>query len=220
MDLIIRALAILLVVLHHETLWPLPGGSAAMVILAGFSLARFQMGPLLAGGGLAILRPLTQILVPYYLIVGAYGRRLGRSPLGIDLPCRQFRFRRSGDPWHGALPLLVHRSLLPDDAGLRGAVRDPALPAACCSAALCDGHAVARRGADRQAGLADALADRQPADLHLAMDLLSGGDRLVRRDRRNASAATASGGQRELAPSCFSAFTRASGSARRSSICC
>lgn len=71
-DLVIRALAILLVVLHHETLWPLPGGSAAMVILAGFSLARFQVGQLLAGDGLAILRPLTQILVPYYLIVAAY----------------------------------------------------------------------------------------------------------------------------------------------------
>ncbi|WP_457582779.1 AMP-binding protein [Ensifer canadensis] len=80
MDLIIRAFAILLVVLHHETLWPLPGGSAAMVILAGFSLARFQMGQLLAGGGLAILRPLTQILVPYYLIVGAYAAVWGEIP--------------------------------------------------------------------------------------------------------------------------------------------
>ncbi|MGF6172170.1 acyl carrier protein [Ensifer sp. 4252] len=80
MDLIIRALAILLVVLHHETLWPLPGGSAAMVILAGFSLARFQMGQLLAGGGLAILRPLTQMLVPYYLIVGAYAAVWGEVP--------------------------------------------------------------------------------------------------------------------------------------------
>ncbi|MBL3684350.1 hypothetical protein F2981_11775 [Sinorhizobium meliloti] len=41
-DLLIRALAILLVVVHHETLWPIPGGSAAMVILAGFGLARFR----------------------------------------------------------------------------------------------------------------------------------------------------------------------------------
>lgn len=80
MDLIIRALAILLVVVHHETLWPLPGGSAAMVILAGFSLARFQMGPLLAGDGLAILRPLVQILVPYYLIVGVYAAVWGEVP--------------------------------------------------------------------------------------------------------------------------------------------
>ncbi|OCP01385.1 MULTISPECIES: AMP-binding protein [unclassified Ensifer] len=79
-DLVIRALAILLVVLHHETLWPIPGGSAAMVVLAGFSLARFQMGPLLAGDGLAILRPLAQILVPYYLIVAAFALAWGEVP--------------------------------------------------------------------------------------------------------------------------------------------
>ncbi|MEI3853323.1 non-ribosomal peptide synthetase [Ensifer sp. CCNWLY38] len=80
MDLVIRALAILLVVLHHELLWPIPGGSAAMVVLAGFSLARFQMGPLLAGDGLAILRPLAQVLVPYYLIVAAYAVAWGEVP--------------------------------------------------------------------------------------------------------------------------------------------
>ncbi|HEV7317592.1 MAG TPA: AMP-binding protein [Ensifer sp.] len=79
-DLVIRALAILLVVLHHETLWPIPGGSAAMVVLAGFSLARFQMGPLLAGDGLAILRPLAQVLVPYYLIVAGYALAWGEVP--------------------------------------------------------------------------------------------------------------------------------------------
>lgn len=79
-DLLIRVLAILLVVLHHETVWPLPGGSAAMVILAGFSLARFQMGPLLAGDGFAILRPLAQVLVPYYLIVAAYAVVWGDVP--------------------------------------------------------------------------------------------------------------------------------------------
>lgn len=79
-DLLIRTLAILLVVLHHETLWPIPGGSAAMVVLAGFSLARFQMGPLLAGDGFAILRPLAQILVPYYLIVAAYAVVWGEVP--------------------------------------------------------------------------------------------------------------------------------------------
>jgi hypothetical protein len=79
-DLVIRVLAILLVVLHHETLWPLPGGSAAMVILAGFSLARFQMGPLLSGDSLAVLRPLVQILVPYYLIVAAYTVVWGEVP--------------------------------------------------------------------------------------------------------------------------------------------
>lgn len=104
MDLIIRALAILLVVLHHETLWPLPGGSAAMVILAGFSLARFQMGQLLAGDGFAILRPLTQILVPYYLIVGAYAAVWGEVPWASVFLVGNFGF---ADPeTHGMVPYL------------------------------------------------------------------------------------------------------------------
>jgi len=51
-----------------------------MVVLAGFSLARFQMGPLLAGDGPAILRPLAQVLVPYYLIVVAYAVAWGEVP--------------------------------------------------------------------------------------------------------------------------------------------
>lgn len=79
-DLMIRALAILLVVLHHETLWPIPGGSAAMVILAGFGLARFQVRALLSGAVLQILRPLGQILVPYYLIVAGYALGWGQVP--------------------------------------------------------------------------------------------------------------------------------------------
>jgi hypothetical protein len=79
-DLVIRALAIALVVLHHETLWPIPGGAAAMVILAGFSLARFQSGALLSGSLGRLLRPLAQILVPYYLIVAAYAVAWGEVP--------------------------------------------------------------------------------------------------------------------------------------------
>ncbi|MCA1439007.1 AMP-binding protein [Ensifer sp. IC4062] len=79
-DLLIRALAILLVVLHHEILWPIPGGSAAMVVLAGFGLARFQRGALLSGAVIRLLRPLTQILVPYYLIVAAYSLVWGEVP--------------------------------------------------------------------------------------------------------------------------------------------
>ncbi|MDK1384938.1 AMP-binding protein [Sinorhizobium sp. 8-89] len=79
-DLLIRALAILLVVLHHEILWPIPGGSAAMVILAGFGVARFQRGALLSGAVLRLLRPLTQILMPYYLIVVGYTLAWGEIP--------------------------------------------------------------------------------------------------------------------------------------------
>ncbi|MCG5478057.1 MAG: AMP-binding protein [Ensifer alkalisoli] len=79
-DLVIRALAILLVVVHHETLWPIPGGAAAMVILVGFGFARFQSGSLISGSLKQLLRPLVHILVPYYLIVAAYALAWGEVP--------------------------------------------------------------------------------------------------------------------------------------------
>lgn len=72
-DLVLRAVAILLVVIQHETFWPIPGGSGVMMLLVGFSLARFQSGHLFAGRlGLA-LRPAINVLIPYFLIVAAYG---------------------------------------------------------------------------------------------------------------------------------------------------
>ncbi|MDO9414657.1 AMP-binding protein [Pararhizobium sp.] len=79
-DLLIRAFAILLVVIQHETLWPVPGGSAAMVLLAGFSLARFKLGALKSGDIGAVLWPAMHVLVPYYLIVFAYAAVWGDVP--------------------------------------------------------------------------------------------------------------------------------------------
>ncbi len=79
-DLVVRALAILLVVVHHETLWPIPGGAAAMVILVGFGLARFQSGTLLSGSYWRLLRPLPHILLPYYMIVAGYSIAWGEVP--------------------------------------------------------------------------------------------------------------------------------------------
>lgn len=103
-DLLIRALAILLVVLHHETLWPIPGGSAAMVILAGYGLARFQSGVLLSGAVLKLLRPLSQILVPYYLIVAAYALAWGEVPWASIFLVGNFGF---ADPErHSMVPYL------------------------------------------------------------------------------------------------------------------
>ncbi|WP_041413908.1 AMP-binding protein [Sinorhizobium fredii] len=103
-DFLIRALAILLVVLHHETLWPIPGGSAAMVILAGFGLARFQSGALLSGALWQLLRPLTQILVPYYLIVAAYALAWGEVPWASVFLVGNFGF---ADPErHSMVPYL------------------------------------------------------------------------------------------------------------------
>ncbi|WHO76258.1 AMP-binding protein [Rhizobium sp. BT03] len=72
-DLVLRAIAILLVVVHHQMLWPIPGGSGVMLLLVGFSLARFQSGHFLAGNFRPALRPAINVLVPYFLIVAAYG---------------------------------------------------------------------------------------------------------------------------------------------------
>ncbi|ANL68288.1 AMP-dependent synthetase/ligase protein (plasmid) [Rhizobium phaseoli] len=72
-DLVLRAIAILLVVTHHEMLWPIPGGSGVMLLLVGFSLARFQSGHFLAGNFRHALRPAINVLIPYFLIVATYG---------------------------------------------------------------------------------------------------------------------------------------------------
>ncbi|WOS63823.1 AMP-binding protein [Sinorhizobium fredii] len=103
-DFLIRALAILLVVLHHETLWPIPGGSATMVILAGFGLARFQSGALLSGSLRQLLRPLAQILVPYYLIVAGYALAWREVPWASVFLVGNFAF---ADPErHSMVPYL------------------------------------------------------------------------------------------------------------------
>ncbi len=77
---IIRALAILLVVLQHETLWPIPGGSAAMLILVGFGFARYQQDAILHCKLSRLFRSAIAVLIPYYLIVSAYAATWGDIP--------------------------------------------------------------------------------------------------------------------------------------------
>jgi hypothetical protein len=79
-DLLIRTLAILCVVVQHATLWPIPGGAAAMVMLIGYSLARFQSGNLSSGKLTAFFRPVITVLAPYYLIIAIYGIAWGKVP--------------------------------------------------------------------------------------------------------------------------------------------
>nr|WP_312891259.1 phosphopantetheine-binding protein [Mesorhizobium silamurunense] len=71
-DLVLRVMAILLVVVHHETLWPIPGGSGVMMLLVGYSLARFQSVHFLAGRIRHALKPAIGVLIPHFLIVAAY----------------------------------------------------------------------------------------------------------------------------------------------------
>ncbi|AWC23061.1 Long-chain-fatty-acid--CoA ligase [Aminobacter sp. MSH1] len=76
-DLLMRAMAILLVVLHHATLWPIPGGAAALVMLVGYGLARFHGAALMRGETTRLLRTLAANLAVYAPIVAAYSNARG-----------------------------------------------------------------------------------------------------------------------------------------------
>lgn len=91
-DLLIRALAILAVVVQHQTLWPSYGGAAAMVVLIGFGLGRFQTGVMASGDLTGLLRPLWRVLVPYYLILVAYALAWGRVPWASVILIGNFGF--------------------------------------------------------------------------------------------------------------------------------
>lgn len=79
-SLLVRALAILFVVIQHETLWPIPGGAAAMILLVGFGFARFQWRAISQFDIVGLLRAALQILIPYYLVVAAYAFAWGEVP--------------------------------------------------------------------------------------------------------------------------------------------
>jgi hypothetical protein len=70
-QLVLRAAAILLIVVHHATLWPIPGGAAVLVMLVGYGLARFQRQRLFAGDTAGVLGSLAVNLALYMpLVVG------------------------------------------------------------------------------------------------------------------------------------------------------
>ncbi len=72
MPLLARALAILAVVVAHQTHWPVYGGAAAMMILLGMSVAEHRARPLIEGDIAGFLSPLTRILLPYGLVLAGY----------------------------------------------------------------------------------------------------------------------------------------------------
>jgi acyl-CoA synthetase (AMP-forming)/AMP-acid ligase II len=70
---LLRAGAVLLVALHHATLWPIPGGAATLLILVGWSLGRFQSRNLFAGSVGPMLRAMASHVLIYLPIVIVYG---------------------------------------------------------------------------------------------------------------------------------------------------
>lgn len=103
-DLVLRALAILAVVVTHETLWPVFGGAAVMVVLIGVLLGRFQRQAMAQGDALSLLRPLGRVLLPYYLILAGFAVAWGQVPWGSLFLISNFGI---GDPiHHDRLPFL------------------------------------------------------------------------------------------------------------------
>ena len=71
-DLLARVAAIFAVIALHSTAWPTGGGSYLLLILAGYSLARFQSGVLFDGRVLHTYRSmLLPLMVCYYILIGA-----------------------------------------------------------------------------------------------------------------------------------------------------
>jgi hypothetical protein len=68
----LRAGAVLLVALHHATLWPIPGGAATLLVLVGWSLARFQARNLFAGKVGPMLRAMASHILLYLPILVVY----------------------------------------------------------------------------------------------------------------------------------------------------
>ncbi len=79
-ELLMRAAAILLIVVHHATLWPIPGGAAALVMLVGYGLARFHGAALMRGEVSRLLKALAGNLAVYAPIVAGFSIVRGEVP--------------------------------------------------------------------------------------------------------------------------------------------
>lgn len=91
-DLIVRNLSILAVMALHSTAWPTGGGSILLLILVGYSLARFQSELLFRGQvGRTLRAMLGKIVVAYYALTAFAALRFSPFDRGWFLLVENFR---------------------------------------------------------------------------------------------------------------------------------
>ncbi|MFC5069692.1 AMP-binding protein [Flaviflagellibacter deserti] len=78
--LALRGPAALFVVLHHASQGPYVGGAAMMLLLAGYSLARFQGVNLFAGRIRPMLATLLRNAIPYFAVLALFASIEGNVP--------------------------------------------------------------------------------------------------------------------------------------------
>ncbi|QUD88687.1 AMP-binding protein [Phenylobacterium montanum] len=72
-DVLARAVAIVMVVMHHVTNSAVGGGAYSLLLIAGMNFSRFQVPKLAQGQLWSVLEPLlVKVLAPYFLIISAY----------------------------------------------------------------------------------------------------------------------------------------------------
>jgi peptidoglycan/LPS O-acetylase OafA/YrhL len=79
-DIVLRGLAVLFVAFHHATQGPYVGGAAALLLLAGYSLGRFQSGNLFDGQVRPVFAGLGRIVVPYFILLAFCAAMEGGVP--------------------------------------------------------------------------------------------------------------------------------------------
>lgn len=79
-DALGRVVAMLAVIMMHTTDWPTNGGAYVLLLLSGYSLARFQLAPLMAGAVGSVLRTMLIPLLPIYLVVLSLLSAIGTDP--------------------------------------------------------------------------------------------------------------------------------------------
>lgn len=81
-EILLRALALLSMIANHASDYPVGGGSDLLMLLAGYSLARFQSGRLFAGQGFSIIRDyFIRIMIPYLAVLLLYA--VFRKPVPV-----------------------------------------------------------------------------------------------------------------------------------------